>query len=77
MPEPKKQVIDPWVKQLVDGYTKAGISLTQEPASADVGGAPAEGMRMKFLLDGQDGTAEAYWAAERQTPAASVFHPAR
>lgn len=58
----KKQVVDPWLAKLMNGYKDAGISVVREPANTEVGGQPAEGERLKFVFDGQLGGGEAYWA---------------
>lgn len=61
MVELKKKVIDPWVKQLIEGYAKAQLKFKQEEATAEIGSEKAEGMRLKFYLDERPGTAEAFW----------------
>lgn len=61
MADLKKQVVDPWVAQLINQYKVAGISVVREAAYAEVGGQQAEGMKLKFFLDNNPGGAEAYW----------------
>jgi hypothetical protein len=62
MADLKKQVIEPWVGQLVKQYESGGVSITREPATDNIGESEAEGVRFKFAVDNQMGVGEAFWA---------------
>lgn len=57
----KKKVIDPWLTELLDQYTKAGINFSREDSKTEIAGQVAEGSTLKFVLDEQPGRGEAYW----------------
>jgi len=62
MADAKKQVIDPWITSLINQYTNiAGIKIDHADIKTEAGGIAADGVKLTFVLDGQQGTAEACW----------------
>ena len=59
----KKAFIDPYIKSVNDTFVSMGGKPQSTPASSDVGGAPAEGVRLRTSLSGEAGEASIYWLA--------------
>lgn len=57
----KKQVVDPWLSQLIAGYEQASIKILRSPLTTEAAGQKIDGVRLQFMLDDQPGTAEACW----------------
>jgi hypothetical protein len=61
LPEAKKAFIDPYLKSLNNTFTQMGAKPVSTPATAEIGGATAEGVRIKASLSGEPGEADVYW----------------
>lgn len=59
----KRGFIDPYVKSTNDTFVQAGAKPEQTPDSAQIGGASAEGVRIRATLSGETGEASIYWAS--------------
>jgi hypothetical protein len=62
----KAALIEPSITRLLKQYESADISVERSPATADVGGSPAEGAQLHFTVDGQPGTTNIYWLVINQ-----------
>ena len=58
----KKAFIDPYVKSVSNTFVQMGAKPETVPATSEIGGAPAEGVRVKASLSGEPGEAGVYWA---------------
>lgn len=58
----KKAFIDPYVKSNNDRFLQVGAKPQSSPATSEIGGVPAEGVRIKVTLGGEPGEADIYWA---------------
>jgi hypothetical protein len=58
----KKAFIDPYVKSVSNTFVQMGAKPETAPATSEIGGAPAEGVRVKASLSGEPGEAGVYWA---------------
>jgi hypothetical protein len=57
----KTKLIDPYVEATAKQLSDAGGKPTREPATIEIGGQKAEGIRIKAVLDGIPGEAAIYW----------------
>jgi len=57
----KTAFIDPYVKSLNDSFVSMGAKPESSPASSQIGGAAAEGVRLRASLSGEPGEANVYW----------------
>lgn len=57
----KKAFIDPYVKSVANTFVQMGAKPETAPANSEIGGAPAEGVRVKASLSGEPGEADVYW----------------
>ncbi len=57
----KKAFIDPYVKSVTNTFVQMGAKPESAPASSEIGGAAAEGVRVKASLSGEPGEADIYW----------------
>jgi hypothetical protein len=57
----KKAFIDPYVKSVSNTFVQMGAKPETTPATSEIGGAPAEGVRVKASLSGEPGEADVYW----------------
>ena len=57
----KKAFIDPYVKSVSNTYVQMGAKPETTPATSEIGGAPAEGVRVKASLSGEPGEADVFW----------------
>src|SRR5258708_33883310 len=49
MADLKKQVVDPWLTQLISQYKTGGISVVREASTGEISGQQAEGMKLRFF----------------------------
>ena len=56
----KHQLIDPYVEQTSKQFVEMGAKPERTSASTEIGGAPAEGVRIQAMLD-EPGEAAIYW----------------
>lgn len=63
MAKAKGAFIDPYIKATSDSFVQMGAKPEQSPASAQIGGAQAEGVRLRASLGGEPGEAAIYWLA--------------
>lgn len=61
MAQAKTKFIDPYVEATAKQLTDMGGKPTREPATIEVAGQKAEGVRIKAVLDGVAGEAAIYW----------------
>src|ERR1051326_7963887 len=57
----KKAFIDPYVKSVSNTFVQMGAKPDTTPATSEIGGAPADGVRVKASLSGEPGEADVYW----------------
>lgn len=58
----KSKIIDPYVNFTEKQFVEMGAKPTRTPASTEIGGTPAEGIRVVAILAGEPGEAGIYWA---------------
>jgi hypothetical protein len=61
MAQAKTKFIDPYVEATAKQLADMGGKPTREPASTEIAGLKAEGIRIKAVLDGVPGEADIYW----------------
>jgi hypothetical protein len=59
----KAKIIDPYVSYTEKQFVAMGAKPQRAPAITQIGGTPAEGIRITAVLDGEPGEAGIYWAA--------------
>jgi hypothetical protein len=59
----KAKFIDPYIEATSKSFVDMGAKPTREPATIEIAGAQAEGVRIKAVLDGMPGEAAIYWLA--------------
>jgi hypothetical protein len=59
----KTKLIDPYIEATAKTLTDMGGKPTREPATIEVAGQKADGIRIKAVLDGVRGEAGIYWVA--------------
>jgi hypothetical protein len=57
----KKAFIDPYVKSVSNTFVQMGAKPETTPATSEIGGAAADGVRVKASLSGEPGEADVYW----------------
>lgn len=57
----RSKLIDPYVEATANSFTQMGAKPTRTPANIEIGGAQAEGVRLRAVLDGEPGEAAIYW----------------
>lgn len=57
----KKAFIEPYLKSVNDTFVQMGVSPQSTPAAIEIGGAQAEGVRLKASLGGEPGEADVFW----------------
>ncbi|HEY0320340.1 MAG TPA: hypothetical protein VGC66_05155 [Pyrinomonadaceae bacterium] len=62
MAQAKTKFIDPYIEATSNSFVQMGAKPTREPATIEIAGAKAEGIRIKAVLDGVPGEAAIYWA---------------
>jgi hypothetical protein len=59
----KKAFIDPYVKSMSDRFVQMGATPKSSPANSQIGGVPAEGVKISAALGGEVAQASIYWLA--------------
>jgi len=57
----KTKLIDPYVEFTAKQFVQMGAKPERIPASTEIGGLPAEGIRIKAVLGSESGEAAIYW----------------
>lgn len=57
----KTKLIDPYIEATANIFVQAGAKPTREPATIEIAGLKAEGIRIKAVLDSVPGEAAIYW----------------
>lgn len=57
----KTKLIDPYIEATANTFTQMGAKPTREPATIEIAGLKAEGVRIKATLDNVPGEAAIYW----------------
>ena len=61
MAQAKSKLIDPYVEFTAKQFLQMGAKPERIPASTEIGGLPAEGIRIKAVLGSESGEAAIYW----------------
>jgi len=69
----KHDVVEPVINRLIKQYDDAGIKLERTPLSGDVGGVAAQGLQLRFAVDGQPGFTDIYWLLINQRLVQLIF----
>jgi hypothetical protein len=76
--EARKALVDPYVASTVKTFEQMGVRPLKSPASLDIGGVKAEGVRISATLGGEPGAAEIYWGVVGERLAVvTMFGPDR
>ena len=62
----KKAIVDPYVESVSKQFEQMGVHPERKPASTEIGGVKAEGVRIGAVLSGEPGAAEIYWIVTGQ-----------
>ena len=57
----KKAFIDPYVKSMNDRFVQMGATAQSSPAKSQIGGLPAEGVRLRASLGGEGAETSIFW----------------
>jgi len=57
----KTGLIEPSISRLLKQYEDAGIKVERVPMKIDVNGVSADGVQLRFAIDGQQGTTDTLW----------------
>ncbi len=65
--EAKKVLVDAYVNSTAKQFEEMGAKPERLPATTDIGGVKADGIKVQAVMDGETGAAEIYWgvAGER------------
>jgi hypothetical protein len=66
MAEAKRVLVDKYVASTTKSFEQAGAHPESSPASTEIGGVKAEGIKIRASLDGVPGVAEIEWAVVGQ-----------
>lgn len=72
-PDAKKGFIDPYVAATAKQFVAMGAKPEQAPDTTEIGGAPAEGVKISASLGGEPGAAKIYWVLVGQRVAVLTF----
>ena len=61
MSQARSKLIDPYIELTVKQFVEMGAKPERAPASVQINGVPAEGVRIHAVLDQEPGGAEIYW----------------
>ena len=76
MAQAKRAFIDPYIKSTSDMFVQMGATPQQTAATTEVGGAQAEGARLRATLSGEEGEADIYWlAVNNRVAVLTIFGP--
>jgi hypothetical protein len=59
--EVKTELVNPYIEATSNGFVQMGAKPTRTPATIEIAGAQAEGVRIGAVLDGMPGEAAIYW----------------
>ncbi len=59
--EVKTKLVNPYIEATSNGFVQMGAKPTRTPATIQIGGAQAEGVRISAVLDSVPGEAAIYW----------------
>src|ERR1044072_881325 len=72
----KKAFIDPYVKSMSDRFVQMGTTPQTSPAKSQIGGLPAEGVRIRAVLGGEGAEASIFWLSlENRVVMLTLFAP--
>ena len=69
----KKAVVEPMVNRLLKQYDDAGIKVEQAPLTGAVATLPAQGLQLRFSVDGAPGATDIYWLVVNQRLVQLIF----
>ena len=69
----RHDIVDPIINRLVKQYDDVGIKLERAPLSGDVAGLAAQGLQLRFSVDGQPGFTDIYWLLLNQRLVQLIF----
>lgn len=61
MAQARRAFIDPYITSTTNLFVQMGAKPESTPASTQIGGATADGVRLRAALDGEPGEAAIYW----------------
>jgi len=64
--EAKRVLVDPYVNSFVKQFESMGVKPQRVAATNEIAKAPAEGVKIQAVLDGDPGAAEVYWGVVGQ-----------
>ena len=59
--EAKRKLVDTYVDSTAKTFEQMGARPERSPASTEIGGTKAEGVKIRAVLEGEPGAAEIYW----------------
>src|SRR6266545_2531236 len=62
----KAALIEPSITRLLKQYQDAAIQVERTPAKTEIAGSTAEGVQLRFAVDGQPGATDIYWRVINQ-----------
>ncbi|HMF55806.1 MAG TPA: hypothetical protein VK619_05570 [Pyrinomonadaceae bacterium] len=72
----RTKLIDPYVEGLSHNFEQMGAHPTKTPATLEIGGAQAEGVHVRAVLDNQPGEAGVYWVVlNKRLIVLTIFGP--
>ena len=72
----KKAIIDPYIKSMRDRFLQLGAMPENSPANSQIGGLPAEGIRIKAALGGEGAETSIFWVTlENRLIMLTLFSP--
>ena len=73
MAQAKSKLIDPYVEFTAKQFVQMGAKPERIPASTEIGGLPAEGIRIRAVLGSESGEAAIYWNTVGERLVVSTF----
>lgn len=58
----RHSLVDPYIEKTSNTFVQMGAHPERSSVTSEIGGVPAEGVKLKAVLDGEPGAAEIYWA---------------
>jgi hypothetical protein len=62
MAEAKTKLVEPYIQSNFNTFQRMGGKPERAPVTSEIGGAKAEGVRIRAVLEGESGAADTYWA---------------
>ncbi len=69
----KKAVVEPMISRLLKQYDDAGIPVERVALTGSVANLPAQGLQLRFSVDGAPGTTDIYWVVVNQRLVQLIF----